>query len=257
MEIVFLGSGGGRINLVKQIRATGGFRINSDLANIHIDPGPGALIHSITHRQNVLDLDCIIITHNHTDHFSDGPVLIEAMTHQTSKKRGVIIGSKNSLIGDEMTDRCIPRYHQNLVSQIIIAKPYETNKIITERGGFTISFYPMKHGEPTAIGFKIEIEDKIIGHITDTEYIDSLCEDFKGCDVLVVNCIKPQKDKYDGHLISSDVIKILKATNPKKCIITHLGMKMIQNGAEKEAIKISNESGVETIAANDGMKIEL
>ena len=65
MEIIFIGTGGGRINLMKQIRGTGGFRINSSCANIHIDPGPGALVHSIRLKQNPISLDAVISTHGH------------------------------------------------------------------------------------------------------------------------------------------------------------------------------------------------
>ena len=80
MEIVFLGTGGGRFVLVKQLRWTGGFRINSPSANIHVDPGPGALTHSHSLKQDPLKLDAIIVTHYHIDHCSDAAVLIEGMT---------------------------------------------------------------------------------------------------------------------------------------------------------------------------------
>ena len=71
MEIVFLGTGGGRINLIKQARATGGFRINSANTSIHVDPGPGALITSVKYREDPLKLNAVIVTHAHVDHSND------------------------------------------------------------------------------------------------------------------------------------------------------------------------------------------
>ena len=45
MKLTFLGSGGGRFATITQKRMTGGFRIDDiDGMNIHVDPGPGALV---------------------------------------------------------------------------------------------------------------------------------------------------------------------------------------------------------------------
>ena len=47
LELVFLGSGGGRFATVTQKRRTGGIRILGDKVNVHLDPGPGGLIYSL------------------------------------------------------------------------------------------------------------------------------------------------------------------------------------------------------------------
>ena len=115
----------------------------------------------------------------------------------------------------------------------------------------------MNHEEPTTFGFKLYLDGLVIGHITDTEYVDSLATDFVGCDYLIVNCIKPQSDPYEGHLTTDGVIRILKAAKPKTCIITHLGMKMLKVGPAAQAEKIEKETGVKTIAARDELRISL
>lgn len=257
MEIVFLGTGGGRVNLLKQVRATGGFRINSRAANIHVDPGPGALVHSVKNGQDPLTLDAVIVTHNHTDHITDATAMIEGMTGYALKKRGILIGSKRTIEGGDGFDRGINLWHQSKVGTIYAAEYGEWKGFDTGKGSFEIGPKRMKHEEPTTFGFVIRIEGKSVGYITDTEYIDSLGRDFSGCDLLIVNCIKPKPDGYKGHLQSSEVIEILKQAKPGKCVITHLGMKMLQIGPAKEAERIAKESGVETIAAKDGMKLKV
>ncbi len=252
MEIVFLGTGGGRINLIKQIRGTGGFRINSRSANIHVDPGPGALIHSIEQRQNPLELDAIIVTHNHVDHISDSMVLIEAMTNYGLKKRGVLIASKNTI-----EEKGVSAYHQSRVGTLYVAQYGERKRFENEKGSFEIEIFPMKHEEPTTFGFKLHLDGGVLGYISDTEFTESLGRDFAGCDLLVINCIKPEGDLYRGHLKIAEVAEILKAARPKACIITHMGLKMLKAGPSMEAEKVGTESGVKTIAARDGMKISV
>ncbi|MBI5228236.1 MBL fold metallo-hydrolase [Candidatus Micrarchaeota archaeon] len=254
MEIIFLGSGGGRVNLVKQIRGTGGFRISSDSAKIHVDPGPGALLASIKTKQDPAKLDAIVISHGHVDHFSDAMVLMEGMSGFGSNKRGILIGSKQAIEGTDKGDRAVHLYYQNRVAEVYAAAPGDRKTFQTAKGSFEMEFIGMIHDEKTAVGFKLEMDGKMIGYITDTEYKESFGEAFSGCDLLIVNCLKPSGDKYHGHLTTGDTIKILKGAKPKQCVITHLGMKMIGIG-EKEAKKIEKESGVKTIAAEDGMKL--
>ncbi|MBD3210094.1 MBL fold metallo-hydrolase [Candidatus Micrarchaeota archaeon] len=254
MEIVFLGTGGGRINLIKQVRGTGGFRINSPSANIHVDPGPGALVASVRHKQNPLHLDAIIVTHNHVDHVSDAEVLVEGMSNYALKKYGVLIGSKMTLEGDKDGDRGIRAWHQSKAREVYAAEPGERKRFETKKGSFEIEIIGLKHDEPTTFGFKLYLDGMVLGHISDTEYLKRLGKDFGGCDCLVVNCIKPEADRYHGHLEVKDVIEILKAAKPGACIITHMGMKMLRKGASAQAEKIQKKTGVKTIAAKDGMK---
>ncbi len=256
MEIVFLGTGGGRVNLIKQIRATAGFRINSRVANIHVDPGPGALIHSLKNHQDPLSLDAVIVTHDHTDHMTDARVLIEAMSSYALKKRGILIGSGSAIEGREGRERAIGIWHQNLAETVYSAKFNEKKTFRTEKGSFDFAAYWLKHDDPSTFGFKMWIEDKVIGYISDTELLPSLGKDFSGCDVLIINCIKPEGDRYEGHLKVADVAEIVKEAKPKQCIITHFGMKMIHAGPAKEALKIE-ASGIKTIAAKDGLKITI
>lgn len=256
MELVFLGTGGGRINLIKQVRGTGGFRINSYSANIHVDPGPGALLSSIKYRQDPLKLDVIVVTHSHTDHSSDAGVLVEAMSGYALRQKGLIIGSKQTIEGDQNQDKAIKTWHLSKAAEVYTAKVGDKKKFQTGKGSFEIEIFNMEHDESTSFGFKLNMDGKMLGHISDTDYFDGLGDEFSGCDCLVVNCIKPEADKYPGHLKTDDVIKILKKAKPTTCIITHMGMKMLRTGAAAQAKKIEEETGVKTIAAKDGMKFK-
>ena len=250
MEIVFLGTGGGRINLVKQVRATGGFRINSKSANIHVDPGPGSLVHSIKNRQDPLKLDCIIVSHNHTDHVSDAQVLVEGMTGYCLKKRGLLICSRNVV-----EQNGISRWHQSKIGTVHVAEFGEKKTFKTEKGSFDIEIIEMKHKDEPTFGFKLDIDGVVIGYVSDSEYVESFGTDFAGCDYLIVSCLKPEHDRYVGHMTTAGVTRILKKAKPKQAIIMHFGMKLLRLGPANVAKEIEEKTGVRTLAAKDGMRI--
>ncbi|MBD3389437.1 MBL fold metallo-hydrolase [Candidatus Micrarchaeota archaeon] len=249
MEIIFLGTGGGRINLINQTRATGGFII-SGTKNIHIDPGPGALVQLRRLGLSPLKTDIIVVTHSHIDHISDAGVLIEGMSSYGLKKKGILIGGPDSLEGT--TDgQSISEFHLSRVETIVNAKPGESFEF--EGGKFT--FTKGVHDSFPAFGFVLEMDGKRIGHTGDTEYYDGIEDVFEGCDLLVLNTIKPEKDRYHGHLTAEEASKLIGRLQPKLAILTHMGMKMINYPPEKKAKEIEEETGVMTIAATDGMKI--
>jgi len=253
MEILFLGTGGGRVNLIRQMRKTGGFRINSDSANIHVDPGPGALSQSVRLRQDPLKLDAVIVTHAHIDHCNDANLMIEGMSRFALETKGVLIASRNAISGEEGC--LITKYHQNHVREAYTAVYGERKRFRTRRGEFEIEIIEVKHDEPSAFGFKLHLDGRVIGYTTDTNWFEGLGERFSGCDLLIANCLKPYSDGIPDHLESKDVIKLLKVAKPRKAALSHFGVKMLRADPELEAQKIEYESEVETIAARDGMRI--
>ena len=80
--------------------------------------------------------------------------------------------------------------------------------------------------------------------------------DFKGHPVT-----NEQIAKFAMSLISVDsedeVIEILKVAKPKKAVITHMGIKILRAGPAEEAKRITEESDVKTIAAKDGLRLNV
>jgi len=256
VEIVFLGTGGGRVNLISQARRTGGFRINGSL-NIHVDPGPGALISGNQFGQDARSIDLLVVTHNHIDHVNDAGLLVEAMSNYALGKKGGLIGSRSVIIGDENNDRGISNYH---LSKLALAEVASAGKeILFGRGKKSALFIPTKvrHEDKTGFGFVLQMDGKKIGYTSDTEYFNGISAQYPGCDLLIANNIKSGPDNLAGHLHSAATIRLLSESAPKLAVITHIGMKLMQSGPEKEAEKISRASGVQTLAAYDGMSLKL
>jgi ribonuclease BN (tRNA processing enzyme) len=252
-EIIFLGTGGGRINLINQFRKTGGFLIRFKDVIISVDPGPGALsqLHSLGIAPS--SINCVICSHLHLDHTLEAPLLIEAMSGYMLKKGGILIASDWTLNGDEYEDRVITRYHQSKLEQKIVLLPnQETDVQLSKTVSINLRAVPVKHEDLSGFGFVMQIGKYKIGYTSDTEYIPKIHDVvYAGLDLLIANCIKPNADKIPGHLNSSDLAKLLSKTKPKVCIITHLGIHMLNIGPSEQAKLISKKSGIKTIAAQD------
>jgi len=98
-EIKFLGTGGARVVVTKQIRSSGGIWLFLNNTNILIDPGPGSLVKSLSSRPKLdpSKLDAIILSHKHLDHSGDVNIMMEAMTEGGIKKEGYCLHQKMHL----------------------------------------------------------------------------------------------------------------------------------------------------------------
>lgn len=252
-RVVFFGSGGGRVNLVKQFRRTGGFALIHDGIFISVDPGPGALASIIEAGLDPTRLDGIITTHCHVDHVLEAPLLIEAMCGFMFKKRGSLIASSSVVDGDINGDRSITLYHQSMIEYLIKPEPGEGFELdLKNKARLSFDTTPVAHDDDTGFGFSLKLGDKKISYTSDTEYRpDHILEKFKDSDLLIANNLKPAVDGIPDHLHSGDLIEMLKDLKPGCCIMSHMGMKMIRAGPELEAKRIQEQSGVRTIAARD------
>nr|WP_321210829.1 MBL fold metallo-hydrolase [Methanothermobacter sp. DP] len=238
---------------ITQKRMTGGLRIDGiGGMNIHVDPGPGALVRSYQFDADPRKLDAVMVSHSHTDHYTDAEVLIEAMTRGMTRQNGTVVGSVSVIDGYRDWGPCISDYHKRK-SRCLTLSPGETVEI----GEIEVMGTGTVHGDPTGVGFKLRAGDLTVSYTSDTEYFDGLSEYHRDADVLIASVIRPGNDHIRGHMCTDDFIKLVEEVEPGLAVMSHLGMKMILNDPEMEAFRVQEVTGIRTLAARDGMKIEL
>ncbi len=252
MRITFLGTAGGRIAMMTQIRGTGGFVIEMDGEMIHVDPGPGTLVRAKQHHVNLQKLTGIVISHAHPDHCTDAEVVIESMTKGTRKRGGTVIGGKFLAEGNEKHKRAISPFHAELPDKISILKAGESASI----GKIKVTAIPTMHGEEDCFGFVFEGSKKI-GYTSDGEYFEGQEDHFRGCDCLIVNVLRPRGKSWPHHMDILQAKKLIGLSKPGLAILTAFGMYMIRGNPHEEAKWTEKETGVKTVAARDGQVIEL
>lgn len=246
-KIVFLGSGGGRKVTASQLRATGGFVIQACDEQIHVDPGPGAVVRAAQFGVDIKSTTIIPVSHFHVDHSNDVNAIIDAITFGGKEKHGVLV------TGDCCEDSNLTEFHKNAVEKYVKVKPGEKVHV----GDVTIeATKTFGHGLGN-VGYKVITQEFVLGYTSDTSFFPELVDEFKGCNVLVVNTLKPRGATIFSHMNSDDAVELLKGVKPKLAILQHFGRSMLEAGPASEAVEIQNKSGVKTIAAQDGLMIDI
>jgi ribonuclease BN (tRNA processing enzyme) len=245
-SVTFLGTGGGRMVVLNQMRKSGGFWLKLDKVKILHDPGPGSLV--MVHKLGLKprELDAIILSHRHVDHSNDVNVMTEAMTGGGFTPRGRLIVPSDCLFPDPV----ILQY----------VRPYVE---ITEiKKGLEMAFkdimikFPIKNKHPVeTYGVIYTIRSGRLGYIPDTEYFPELVQAYAGVDYLIINVVRMRTDKRIRHLNIDEAAEIINKIRPKKAILTHFGLQVLKSSPERQAKIISEKTGIEVIAAQDGMTI--
>jgi len=243
-EIVFLGTGGARYVIAKQLRATGGMLFRMAGKNVLVDPGPESLYRFLTYLPGLSPekIDAIILTHKHIDHSADVNVYLDVMTKGGNDKRGILLAPSDAF-GEYGV---IHKYLLEFLDDTIIIKENLNFKL-----GDLQFYFPIKHEHRVeTYGFKLTHRDHTISYITDTKYFAGLIEAY-AADIVVMNLIKLGPSEID-HLSVDDCAEIISGIKPKAAIVTHFGMTMIRTGPWNVARQLKERTGVTVLAAEDG-----
>ncbi|MCD6502691.1 MAG: hypothetical protein J7K58_00415 [Euryarchaeota archaeon] len=123
--------------------------------------------------------------------------------------------------------------------------------------GIKLTPFRTIHTEPSTVGFRIKVGNKKVTYVADTKYFSNLRHYIDESDLVILPVTLPRNYQLPHHLNTADTIKLLKGLNINLCIITHFGSRMLRSDPEKEAMWIKKETGLEVIAAHDGLEIEL
>jgi len=252
VELIFLGTGGGRFSIITQKRKTGGIRINVNGFHMHLDPGPGALVYSLQNKLSPQKLRVVLVSHAHPDHYNDAEVLIEGMSFGATKKKGTLIASRSVLSGNDVCGPAISNYHKRVPEKVFETKPGDSVNLEKLKVYATRAV----HTDPDTIGFKFDFgKVGVVGYTSDTEYFEGVGREYEGVRLLILCVMRPYGHPWKGHMTTEDAIKIVSEVDPEVALITHFGMKMIMSNPLREAKIIERETGVKTVAAIDGMRV--
>ncbi|MBD3204411.1 hypothetical protein GF327_09040 [Candidatus Woesearchaeota archaeon] len=250
-RILFLGTGGDSIVVGKQYRGSGGIILQVEGNQFHIDPGPGSLVMAKLYGINLRENTAVFLSHNHLNHAAGANSVISAMTHNGLDKKGVLVGNNSSINGTQESEPFVHSFYKTCVERYI-ALDYGKKVGINH---IDIRLMKTKHSDENAVGFKIFSKKFTLGYTSDTEYRKTIAEQYRNCDILILNVPCPGSTEQKGVMNTEQAQKFIQEAHPRLAIITHFGIKMLQADPLYEAREIQKSTGIQVISAKDGMEL--
>ncbi len=252
MKLKFLGTGGGRFAMIKQLRQTGGFILSSENFKMHVDPGPGALVHGLENDLDFEELDCVFCSHGHTDHCGDLEVVLEAVTGGCKKDTGTLI-APGSVLGSETEEPVLGEYYLDCPKRRVLAEDGITLNI---EGG-TLQFFETDHKDVSTAGFRLETEESSFAYVPDTEIFEGLIEKIGSTDYLVLNVVRPYNKSWKGHMNLKDAVEIVRELDPDRAFFQHFGINFIYSFGDQKKWLEENYEGDNIVLASDNKTYSL
>ena len=244
MQLRFIGCGdalgsGGRANTC--------FQVTGESINFLIDCGASSL--PAMKRLNVArdDIDLILITHFHGDHFGGLPFFLLDAQFARRTRPLVIAGPQGietrlAQLMEALFEHS-SKTKQRFDLSVVALNPGESRTF----GAIKVTPYPVVHGESGGpfLAYRIEAGGRIISYSADTEWTDTLISAARGADLFIAEAYYYDKI-VKNHLSLKTLEAHLPEINARRVILTHMSDDMLGRLGQ-----------LPHMTASDGMVVEL
>ncbi|MGZ3497388.1 MAG: MBL fold metallo-hydrolase [Vulcanimicrobiaceae bacterium] len=253
-SVLFLGTGGARFVVARQIRASGGMWMRFGATQIHVDPGPGALVRALSHVPacNPRELSALVLSHKHLDHSNDINIMIEAMTSGGFIKRGALLAPRDAIEGEPVVFPYAQRFVERLEVLEERSGPYRLNDV-----EITTSIAHV-HAVQT-YGLHFRYQGRTVSYLPCGRFFDGLIADYREHrpDVLIMNVLRFRDSMDVDHLTFDQARTIVAGVRPKVTVMQHFGTKMLEQNPARLARELETELGIRVIAAYDNLLLDV
>jgi len=244
MQLQFIGCGdafgsGGRYNTC--------FHVTGETVNFLIDCGASSL--PAMKRLGIVrdEIDLVLITHFHGDHFAGLPFLL--LDAQFSRRtRPLIIAGPQGIetrlaqVMEALFEHS-SKTRQRFELSVVALQPEERRSF----GAVSVTPFPVVHGEYGGpfLGYRVEAEGRTIACTGDTEWTEALIPLARGADLFVAEAYTYDK-VVKNHLSLTTLEARLPEIKPKRLVLTHMGEDML-----------AQVNTLSHTAAQDGMVVEI
>ena len=247
-KLLILGTAGGRLVTFRLIKRSGGFLVERNGLYLHVDPGPGAFVYLKERGIDYRKIDLVVLSHLHLDHSADVNSVLEAATDGGKFRNVSLFAPKTAVIGE---DRVILPY---LRKRLVKEEFFEEGKEYTYKNWKVKAVIRHKHHRTETYG--LLINDELI-YISCGGFEERMLELYpKNKSLMIINTTFYKRRENVEHLSIDDAEILLRELKPKRAIITHYSMELLNKNPDYVAQELSERTGVEVIAAKDGMEIE-
>jgi ribonuclease BN (tRNA processing enzyme) len=244
MQLQFVGCGdafgsGGRQNTC--------FHLTGRAVNLLIDCGATAL--PALKRLGIVrnDIDLILITHFHGDHFAGLPFfLLDAQFSRRTRPLVIAgpqgIATRLAQVMEALFEHS-SKTKQKFDLSVVALAPEQRRTF----GEVHVTPYPVVHGESGGpfLAYRIEAEERIVAYSADTEWTETLVPLAKDADLFIAEAYTYDR-VVSNHLSLATLEVHLGDIRPKRLILTHMSDDMLGRLEQ-----------LDHTAAHDGMAVEI
>ena len=231
MHLQFVGCGdafgsGGRFNTC--------FHLVGRDFNALIDCGASSLVSMNKFAINRNDVNVIFITHFHEDHVGGVPFFLLEANYVLKRQRPLAIVGPPSLKSRyaPIMEAGFPGSKDLHLQFPLLLRELEIGKR-NEFGGLRLTPFHVMHDDRAGpcLGFRFEVEGKVIAYSGDSEWTDSLIDIGYEADLFICEAFTRDKP-VPTHMTLSSLERHLGQIRPKRLILTHMSDDMLARRAE-------------------------
>jgi len=230
VELRFLGTGdafgsGGRLHTATFVRSAAG--------TVLVDCGPSTLAALRRDALDPDDVDAVLLTHLHGDHFAGVPFLLMDAHYATNRTKPLAIA------GPEGVKDAVARAHEVLFpGSGVLPLRFPVTWIEWDEGQavaagpVTVTPFPVAHSKVLAcFGLRLELAGRVLAFSGDTEWTDTLIPLSSRADLFVCECFG-YESAPPHHLDYRTLSGHLPALACRRLLLTHMGEEMLRRAAE-------------------------
>lgn len=240
MEITFLGSSNA---FASEGRYWSSFIVDGRYV---FDAPPTLLPHLKQLNIPLEEIEVLFLTHHHGDHFMGVPFLFLEYVYMTKREKDLCIVGPPGVQEwiDDFANRCYPDITRDAGYRRIYVDAHPGKEL--RASDISFMSMPMCHvtDQMEALGYRAEIDGKVIAYTGDTTHCEEIYRLAQGADVLVVDCTYVAGSGPE-HMGLDDVRKIRdELPHETTIILTHLngqpdtsGMKNVLTAADLKTFR--------------------
>lgn len=221
------------------------FYLKNNSVKALIDCGASSLPALKSHKVPLPDIDAIIITHFHGDHYGGLPFVLLYLATYGQKKKLNIISPPGCL--EKLKSLLALLYPGSQVLEKLEIEFWSfNNSKIFHLGDLTVESFPVFHTkEALPHGVRLGLGGKVVSYSGDTGWTDTLISLADRADLFICECCFYTME-VKGHMNYLQLREHLSRLNCKRILLTHFDKEML--------INIKN---IELEYAEEGMRYEV
>ncbi len=216
-------------------RLQSGFHVTDGQHCVLIDCGCSVL--SGLHRAGLsaADIDLVVISHLHGDHFGGIPFLLLDGKYAAKRTKPLVLVGPPGLgeAVDTLAEVLYPGTLREELGFTVEVQELEADRPL-HQPGLRLTCGKVRHGRSdNCFGLRLEIGSKIIAYTGDTEWTEALLPLSQGADLLIAECCAFDAP-FPAHLDYRTLLRQQQRLGCRRLVLTHLGPQMLTRLDELE-----------------------